>query len=69
MAGIFDPYIIVDQCLQWIGFGIPNQRASISTKAGFNSLDDLKCVLRDPTRQKRTSHAMGNISLQDAKNV
>ena len=44
MAGVVDPYIIVDQCLEWIGFGIPNQRASISTEAGFNSLDDLNDI-------------------------
>ena len=37
MEGVVDPYIIMDQCLDWIGFGIPNQRASISTEAGFNS--------------------------------
>ena len=44
MAGIVDPYIIVDQCLELIGFGIPNQRASISTEAGFNSLNDLNDI-------------------------
>ena len=44
MAGIVDPYIIVDQCLEWIGFGIPNQRATISTEAGFNSLNDLNDI-------------------------
>ena len=41
MAGVVDPHIIVDQCLDWFGFGIPNQRASISTEAGFNGLNDL----------------------------
>ena len=44
MAGIVDPYIIVDQCLEWIGFGIPNQRATISTEAGFNRLNDLNDI-------------------------
>ena len=44
MAGVVDPYIIVDQCLEWIGFGIPNQRVSISTEAGFNSLNDLNDI-------------------------
>ena len=44
MAGVVDPYIIVDQCLEWIGFGIPNQWASISTEAGFNSLNDLNDI-------------------------
>ena len=44
MAGVVDPYIIVDQCLDWIGFGIPNQQASISTEAGFNSLNDLNDI-------------------------
>ena len=44
MAGVADPYIIVDQCLDWIEFGIPNQRASISTEAGFNSLDALNDI-------------------------
>ena len=60
MAGIVDPYIIVDQCLQWIGFGIPNQQASISSEAGFNSLDDLNNIEEKDIRdmadsfQKRT---------------
>ena len=60
MAGIVDPYIIVDQCLQLIGFGIPNQWESISTKAGFNSLDDLNDIEEKDSRdmansfQKRT---------------
>ena len=44
MAGVVDPYIIVNQCLDWIGFGIPNQQASISTEAGFNSLNDLNDI-------------------------
>ena len=44
MAGVVDPYIIVDQCLDWIGFGIPNQRTSIGTEAGFNSLNDLNDI-------------------------
>ena len=60
MAGVVDPYIIVDQCLEWIGFGIPNQRASISTEAGFNSLNDLNDIEEKDIRdmadsfQKRT---------------
>ena len=60
MAGVVDPYIIVDQCLEWIRFGIPNQRASISTEAGFNSLDDLNDIEEKDIRdmadcfQKRT---------------
>ena len=60
MAGVVDPYIIVDQCLEWIGFGIPNQRASISTEAGFNSLNDLNDIKEKDIRdmadsfQKRT---------------
>ena len=44
MAGVVDPYTIVDQCLEWIGFGILNQWASISTEAGFNSLSDLNDI-------------------------
>ena len=44
MVGVVDPYIIVDQCLDWIGFGIPNQWASISTEAGFNSLNNLNDI-------------------------
>ena len=44
MAGVVDPYIIVDQCLEWIGFGIPSQWVSISTEAGFNSLNDLNDI-------------------------
>ena len=60
MAGVVDPYIIVDQCLEWIRFGIPNQQASISTEAGFNSLDDLNDIEEKDIRdmadsfQKRT---------------
>ena len=44
MAGVVDPYIIVDQCLDLICFGIPNQRTSISTEAGFNNLNDLNDI-------------------------
>ena len=44
MAGVVEPNIIVDQCLKLIGFGIPNQRVSISTEAGFNSLIDLNDI-------------------------
>ena len=60
MAGVVDPFAVVDQCLDWIGFGIPNQRASISTEAGFNSLDNLNDIeekgIRDmaDSFQKRT---------------
>ena len=60
MVGVVDPYIIVDQCLDWIGFGILNQRASISTEAGFNSLNDLNEIEEKDIRdmadsfQKRT---------------
>ena len=60
MAGVVDPYIIVDQCLEWIGFGIPNQRLTISTEAGFNSLNDLNDIEEKDIRdmadsfQKRT---------------
>ena len=55
-----DPYIIVDQCLEWIGFGIPNQRVSISTEAGFNSLNDLNDIeemdIRDMANSRYNSH-------------
>ena len=44
MEGVVDPYIIVDQCLDWIGFGILNQRVSISTEADFNSLNNLNDI-------------------------
>ena len=60
MAGVVDPYIIVNQCLEWIGFGIPNQRASISTEAGFNSQSNLNDIEEKDIRdmadsfQKRT---------------
>ena len=60
MAGVVDPYIIVDQCLEWIGFGVPNQRLTISTEAGFNSLDGLNNIEEKDIRdmadsfQKRT---------------
>ena len=60
MAGVVDPYIMVDQCLEWIGFGIPNQRLTISTEAGFNSLNDLNDIEEKDIRdmadsfQKRT---------------
>ena len=49
MAGIVYPYIIVDQCLEWIGFGIPNQRATISTEVGLTVLMTLMIL------KKRTS--------------
>ena len=55
MAGVVDPYIIVDQCLEWIGFGILNQRASISTEAGFNSLDDLNDIKEKDIRDMADS--------------
>ena len=54
MAGVVDPYIIVGQCLEWIGFGIPNQWASISTEAGFNSLNDLNNI------EEKDIHDMAN---------
>ena len=60
MVGVVDPYIIVDQCLDWIGFGIPNQWASISTEAGLNSLNNLNDIKEKDIRdmadsfQKRT---------------
>ena len=60
MAGVVEPYIIVNQCLEWIGFGILNQRASISTEAGFNSLSNLNDIEEKDIRdmadsfQKRT---------------
>ena len=73
MAGIVDPYIIVDQCLQWIGFGIPNQRSSISTEAGFNSLDDLNDIEEKDIRdmadsfQKRTIANRINFGMRHTK--
>ena len=73
MAGIVDPYIIVNQCLEWIGFGIPNQRASISTEAGFNSLDDLNDIEEKDIRdmadsfQKRTIANRINFGMRRTK--
>ena len=73
MAGIVDPYVIVDQCLEWIGFGIPNQRASISTEAGFNSLDDLNDIEEKDIRdmadsfQKRTIANRINFGMRHTK--
>ena len=73
MAGVVDPYIIVDQCLEWIGFGIPNQRASISTEAGFNSLDDLNDIEEKDIRdmadsiQKRTVAHRMNLGMRRTK--
>ena len=73
MAGVVDPYIIVDQCLDWIGFGIPNQRASISTEAGFNSLIDLNDIEEKDTRDmadsipKRTIANRINFSMRRTK--
>ena len=73
MAGIVDPYIIVDQWLEWIGFGIPNQRASISTEAGFNSLHDLNDIEEKDIRdmagsfQKRTIANRINFGMRRTK--
>ena len=73
MAGVVDPYIIVDQCLDWIGFGIPNQRASTSTEVGFNSLNDLNNIkekdIRDMANsfQKRTIANRINFSMRRTK--
>ena len=73
MAGVVDPYIIVDQCLEWIGFGIPNQRAAISTKAGFNSLEDLNDIEEKDIRdmadsfQKRTITHRINFGMRRTK--
>ena len=73
MAGVVDPYIIVDQCLEWIGFGIPNQRASISTEAGFNSLNDLNDIEEKDIRdmadsfQKRTIANRINFGMRRTK--
>ena len=73
MAGVVYPYIIVDQCLEWIGFGIPNQRASISTEAGFNSLDDLNDIEKKDIRdmadsfQKRTIANRNNFGMRRTK--
>ena len=61
MAGVVDPYIIVDQCLDWIGFGIPNQRASISTEAGFNSLNDLNDIEEKDIRNMADSFQLSHI--------
>ena len=73
MAGVVDPYIIVDQCLEWIGFGIPNQQASISTEAGFNSLNDLNDIEEKDIRdmadsfQKRTIANCINFGMRRTK--
>ena len=73
MAGVVDPYIIVDQCLDWISFGIPNQWASISTEAGFNSLDDLNDIEEKDIRdmadsfQKRTIANQINFGMRCTK--
>ena len=73
MAGVVDPYIIVDQCLEWIGFGIPNQRAAISTEAGFNSLEDLNDIEEKDIRdmadsfQKRTIAHRINFGMRRTK--
>ena len=73
MAGVVDPYIIVDQCLDWIGFGILNQRASISTEAGFNSLNDLNDIEEKDIRdmadsfQKQTIANRINFSMRRTK--
>ena len=73
MAGVVDPYIIVDQCLEWIRFGIPNQQASISTEAGFNSLDDLNDIEEKDIRdmadsfQKRTIANRINFGMRRTK--
>ena len=73
MAGVVDPYIIVDQCLEWIGFGILNQQASISTEAGFNSLNDLNDIeekdIRDMANsfQKRTIATRINFGMRRTK--
>ena len=73
MAGIVDPYIIVDQCLEWIGFGIPNQRATISTEVSFNSLNDLNDIEEKDIRdmadsfQKRTIANRINFGMRRTK--
>ena len=73
MAGVVDPYIIVDQCLEWIGYGIPNQRAAISTEAGFNSLEDLNDIEEKDIRdmadsfQKRTIAHRINFGMRRTK--
>ena len=73
MAGVVDPYIIVDQCLEWIGFGIPNQRLTISTEAGFNSLNDLNDIEEKDIRdmadsfQKRTIANRINFGMRRTK--
>ena len=73
MAGVVDPYIMVDQCLEWIGFGIPNQQASISTEAGFNSLNDLNDIEEKDIRdmadsfQKRTIANCINFGMRHTK--
>ena len=59
MAGVVDPYIIVDQCLEWIDFGILNQRASISTERGFNSLNDLNYIEENDIRDMADSFQSG----------
>ena len=73
MAGVVDPYIIVDQCLEWIGFGIPNQRVSITIEAGFNSLNDLNDIEEKDIRdmadsfQKRTIAKRINFGMRRTK--
>ena len=73
MAGVVDPYSIVVQCLDWIGFGSPNQRASISTEAGFNSLNDLNDIEEKDIRdmadnfQKRTIANRINFGMRRTK--
>ena len=73
MAGVVDPYIVVDQCLDWIGFGIPNQRVSISTGAGFNSFNDLNDIKEKDIRdmadsfQKRTIANRINFGIRRTK--
>ena len=73
MVGVVDPYIVVDQCLGWIGFGILNQRASIITESGFNSLDDLNDIEEKDIRdmadsfQKRTISNRINFGMRRTK--
>ena len=73
MAGVVDPYIIVNQCLEWIGFGILNQRAFISAEAGFNSLNDLNDIEEKDIRdmadsfQKRTIANRINFGMRRTK--
>ena len=62
MVGVVEPYIIVDQCLDWIGFGIPNQQATISTEAGFNSLNDLNDIEEKDIQDMADSFQKRNIA-------